>query len=351
MTPRERWNAVFRHELPDRVPTDIWATGEVFSRLFRDLNVADEGALCRKLHIDRPIHVGGRYTGPQKGNLWGLEYRPIEYGEGQGLYNEIASHPLAHMTTVEEIHAYDWPSPDWFDYSNVPAQLEANPERPVVGGGYEPFLLYCQLRGMEQAMMDLALNPEIVDATLDHIFHFHYTCNERLFEAAASCQTKGIGITYTYVAEDLGTQSSLLMSEANVDRFLKPKMKKMIDLAHEHGIFAFHHSDGAVRPLLPGMVAIGIDLLNPIQWRCDGMDRAELKASFGGKLVFHGAVDNQKTLPFGSVKDVRNEVIENIGILGAGGGYICAPCHNIQPNTPTENIVALYETVHDEGRY
>jgi uroporphyrinogen decarboxylase len=189
-------------------------------------------------------------------------------------------------------------------------------------------------------MMDLVMAPELIDAMMERIFGFWYEHNTRCFE------TLGEGvITTTYVAEDLGTQESLLMSEELVDRFLKPKMKRMCDLAHQFGIFAFHHSDGAVRPLIPGMIDIGIDILNPIQWRCAGMEREGLMADFGDRLVFHGAVDNQHTLPFGTPADVRAEVAENIAIFK--DRYICAPCHNIQPNTPTENIVALYEAAHE----
>jgi uroporphyrinogen decarboxylase len=92
------------------------------------------------------------------------------------------------------------------------------------------------------------------------------------------------------------------------------------------------------------MIGAGIDLLNPIQWRCPGMEREGLKRDFGDRILFHGAMDNQTTLPFGTVEDVRQEVLKNIRILGEGGGYILAPCHNIQPLTPPENVVAMYET-------
>jgi uroporphyrinogen decarboxylase len=118
----------------------------------------------------------------------------------------------------------------------------------------------------------------------------------------------------------------------------------MITLVHQAGGRVFFHTDGAVRSIIPDLVAVGIDVLNPIQWRCRGMDRRELKAAFGDRLVFHGGMDNQQTLPFGTVADVRREVQENVEILGAGGGYILAPCHNIQALTPPENVIAMYET-------
>ena len=127
-------------------------------------------------------------------------------------------------------------------------------------------------------------------------------------------------------------------------------MVKMIELAHAHGAKAFHHNDGAIRPLLPELIEMGIDILNPVQWRCRGMEREGLARDFGQAVVFHGAVDNQWTLPFGTPADVRRQVAENIEILAKGKGYIVSPCHNIQPNTSTENILALYDAVREFGQ-
>ena len=140
-----------------------------------------------------------------------------------------------------------------------------------------------------------------------------------------------------------------LISPAQIHEFLIPRMKRMIDLAHEAGVYVFHHSDGAVRPIIPDMIEAGIDVLNPVQWICKGMEREGLKRDFGDRLIFHGAVDNQRTLAFGSVDDVRREVLDNIRILGYDGRYIIAPCHNIQAVSPPENVVAMYETAYEEG--
>ena len=101
--------------------------------------------------------------------------------------------------------------------------------------------------------------------------------------------------------------------------------------------------DGAIRPLIPDLLDIGIDVLNPIQWRCRGMDRAALARDFGSRVVFHGGVDNQQTLPFGSPADIAREVKENLAIFSACKGYIVAPCHNIQNVSPVENVLAMYE--------
>lgn len=351
MTPRERWRAVLDRRKPDRVPTDYWATPEVTSRLKRELGCQDDWTLWQRLPTDKLVQLSPRYVGPadrsSSANIWGVRFRQVSYADGAGVYQEVCSHPLAHVTDPRQLDGYRWPSPDWFDFSDLPDRVDQVLRRghPVAVGHYEPFLLYCQLRGMEQAMLDLAERPELVEAVLERIFHFHYAMNLRAFESVGPGR-----IDVTYVAEDLGTQQSLLMGQAMVRRFLMPRMQRMIELAHQFGIRAFHHSDGAIRPLIAGMIAIGIDVLNPIQWRCAGMDRAALKRDFGDQLVFHGAMDNQQTLPFGTPQQVRHEVIENLQILGAGGGYILAPCHNLQPITPTQNILTMYAAAAGEGR-
>lgn len=138
-----------------------------------------------------------------------------------------------------------------------------------------------------------------------------------------------------------------MFSPAHIE-FLLPRMKRIIDLAHEAGVFVFHHNDGNCRRIISDMIEAGIDILNPIQWHCKDMDRQDLKREFGDKVVFHGGMDNQYTLPFGTIAEVRQEVLDNLHILGAGGGYILAPCHNIQAVTP-ENLVTIYETGYEYG--
>jgi uroporphyrinogen decarboxylase len=196
---------------------------------------------------------------------------------------------------------------------------------------------------MEQALEDLIARPEIADSILEHIAAIDLALTRRILDEA------GDSLLFSYVAEDLGTQASLIMSPRLFRRFLKPRMARMIDLVHSYGVKVFHHDDGAMRPLLPELIEIGIDLLNPIQWRCRGMEREALARDFGGRIVFHGGVDNQHTLPFGDAGDVRRQVRDNIAIFRDTKGYIVAPCHNLQANTPTANVLALYDAVREYG--
>jgi uroporphyrinogen decarboxylase len=148
----------------------------------------------------------------------------------------------------------------------------------------------------------------------------------------------------------MGGQTDLMISVRHIREFLLPGMKRMIDLAHQAGAHAFHHNDGSCWRIIPDMIGLGIDLLNPLQWRCPGMERERLKKEFGPRLVLHGGMDNQYTLPFGTVDEVRREVEDNLRILGEGGGYILAPCHNIQALTPVENVLAMYDAARELGR-
>ncbi len=346
MTPRERWLAVLTRQKPDRVPMDYWATPEASRNLMQYLGCSSMEEVYDRLHIDAVAGVGPRYVGPpppEGQDIWGVRHRQIEYETG--VYSEPVNHPLAACNSVDEIEAsYVWPSPDWWDYSDIPQQADKAGDRPIRGGGSEPFLQYCVLRGLEQAMMDLIENPDIVEYGLGKLFDLAYEMTARIYEQAPG------KVMITYIAEDMGSQESLLFSPAQIKRFLLPGMKRMIDLAHQAGAYVFHHNDGAVRPIIPTMIEAGIDVLNPIQWRCTGMDREGLKRDFGDRLVFHGGVDNQYTLARGTADEVRAEVEDNLRILGEGGGYILAPCHNIQAVSPPQNVVAMYETGYLRGR-
>lgn len=348
MTPRQRWLALLAGERPDRIPTDYQATDEVTDRLLRELQCKDIEALYRQLHIDARRYVAAtplrtHHPDDPGADLWGIRYRTIDYGSGA--YREPDHHPLAAMTEVAQIDAWRWPDPDDFDYQAISRQLDADDGyRPIHCGCFEPFLLYGYLRGLERSFEDLVLRPEIADAILGHLFDFHYHHLRRSFEA-------GDGrIDLTWVAEDLGSQFGPLISLETYRRFLMPHQINMAQLARSFGIHVMYHTDGAARLFLPDLIdRVGIEILNPIQWRCPGMEREGLVADFGDRLIFHGSIDNQQTLPFGSPDDVRAEVFESVAIYRSAR-WICNPCHNLQPNTPTENILAMYQAIHARGR-
>ena len=351
MTPRERWQAVLNGKRADRVPCDFWATGEVTARLKSELGCTSDRELWERLGVDKCIHLAPLHPLAKEDEwhiqsvfpLWHVGTREVAYQNGLGTYTETVEHPLASAQCAADVERFDWPDPCEWDVTMLRARCEEWRDYPIAGMTYEPFYLYCHMRGMEQALEDLIANPAVADAALERIFEIHAAIIRRTLEAAGDL------IDLVYVAEDLGTQESLLMSPGSFRKFLKPRIRKMIELVHSFGVRVIHHDDGAIRPLLPELIEIGIDVLNPVQWRCRGMEREGLARDFGKSLVFHGGVDNQQTLPFGTPDDVKNEVTTNIQIFRQCKGYVVAPCHNLQPNTPTANILALYEAVHESG--
>ena len=347
MTPRERWLTLLAGRECDRIVTDYWATDEFHARIKKDLDCPEDEYLWHMLGIDRPCNVCPEPRVPHhpddsQADIWGVRRRKMDYGTG--VYDEAIHCPLANAETVAEIRAFRWPRAEDLDYSSITRAIGQNAGyRPVMAWHYEPFLLYAQLRGLEQAFMDLVLNPELAEAILGHIFDFYHERNRRMLEL-------GLGqIDLFVLAEDLGSQAGPLISLDHYHRFLLPNQIRMADLARSYGCHIFYHTDGASRTFLPDLIdKVGIEILNPIQWRCPGMEREGLVRDFGGAVIFHGAMDNQYTLPFGTPAEVAAEVRENLTVFGKRR-WICAPCHNIQSVSPTANIVALFETAREES--
>ncbi len=345
MTPRERWLALLAGRQADCIPTDYQATSEVTARLLGELDCPDEESLYRKLQIDARRFVSAPWKLPHhphdpQADMWGVRYRKADYGAGA--YDEPCWHPLASAQSPADVHSFGWPDPNQFDYAAITQALEKDDGyRPIHCGCYEPFLLYGYMRGLEQAMEDLALRPRLADAILGRILDFYWEYHRRMFVAGRG------RIDLTYVAEDLGTQRGPLMSLEMYRRFLLPGQIKMAELARSFGIHVMYHSDGAIRPFLPDLIdKVGIEVLNPIQWRAAGMEREALVRDFGRHVVFHGSIDNQHTLPFGTVEDVIQEVRQSVEIY-RHARWICAPCHNLQPITPTANILAMYRAIRE----
>jgi len=342
MTSRERWRAILERKPVDRAPCDIWATNEVFEMLCKHFDCGSRWDVIDKLNIDAPYTANPIYTGPMLSkdcDIWGVKCRDVDYGTG--VYHEVAFAPLADIENIEDLKNHSWPLADWFDYSHIHQEIDAHSCRPIRAGYIEPFLIYARMRGLERAMIDLIDNIELVEYAFDFIFDFAISQFERILDVADG------QIDIAFTAEDLGSQTGPLFSSQIFRRLHKNRFQKYIDLAHQAGAYAFFHTDGACRDFIPELIEIGVDILNPIQWVCPGMERTGLKTDFSQSLVFHGGVENQNILPFGTPEDVREEVIQCFETLGANGGYICAPCHNIQPNTPVENILEMYKTIRE----
>jgi uroporphyrinogen decarboxylase len=353
MTPKERVLAVVKREPVDRLPVDLWHTPEIVAMLCEYCGVDTELEMWQALGLDKIvwdfmdyISPEGESAGAQVGaqsvgnrTMWGVPVKDVQ--AGAALYQEFTEPPLLGYEP-EEIDNYPfWPDPDHFDYEGAHTLAQRAGKHYVVIGPWVSFFeIYCQLRGIEQGLMDLALNPRLVEVTLDRIEAIQTEMMHRFFKRSADA------VDLAFISDDIGGQNGLLLSPRMWRKHLKPRLKRWCDLIHSYGITVFYHTDGGVGPLIPELIECGIDVLNPIQHACPGMDTAELKKRYGSQIIFHGGIDNQQVLPFGTAEDVRKETLHCLETLGGGReGYIVCSCHNVQPGTPLENILAMVETV------
>jgi uroporphyrinogen decarboxylase len=302
MNSRERILAVLKREPVDRLPVDLWHTPEVGAALRRHVNVADDLALYRALGLDKIVWVFVDYraeSGDHAGGLPGAEpapaggrtqrgtpLRPIQAGDAQ--YSECASAPLQEFSSAASLEGYPWwPSVERFDYEDAANRAKiAARDFAVIGPWVSLLEIYTQLRGAEQAMIDLIENEELVTAALDRIEAIQTEMMRRFFARAAQ------HLELVFISDDIASQQSLLISPAMWERHLQPRLRRWCELVHAHGLRVFYHTDGAARPLLGRILDGGVDVLNPIQHACPEMDRAGLRKEFGERVVFHGGVDN-----------------------------------------------------------
>jgi len=348
MNPRERILNAINHRPVDRCPTDIWAVPEIWQKLKQHFQTEDELEIYDKLGIDgivglSPVYRGPAFQGPDPSltyNEWGWGMRRTAYPGG--IYEEQVYFPLASAETIKDLEKFPWPDPAQYDYCGIAEKARQVPNRARMCGYTAIFYYHNNLRGLELSLMDPVLRPEFTRVLLQKISDIFNEYHRRCFESAPGL------IDLTQVTDDFGSQNGLLISPRLFDEFYRPHMQRAIDLAHSFGIQVFHHDDGDCRKLLPRLVEMGVNVLNPIQWRCGDWDLKDLKTRFGAQLCFHGGVDNQATLPFGKPEDVAREVRWIKETLGSDGtGLILAPCHNIQAITPLENILALYHAAQE----
>lgn len=357
---RERVKTAVTHREPDRVPIDFWATPEVRRVLKRRLGIDEDEALLQHLGVDFRVLAGPIYRGPAlqaadgiATDIWGVPRRTVTFGDGdhRGSYQELAGSPLAGMTSVAEIDRYPgWPSADWWDYSALAEDCRRSRGACVVFVGdrtdraaqLKPAMY---LRGIEQTMLDLSLCPELIECIIAHITAYYAEFLRRVFTAAEG------GIDIFLMGDDFGTQSAPLVSPAMWDHFFARGFQQYIDEAHRHGIAVMHHSCGSVRPLIPRFIDAGLDILQSLQPRAAGMELAGLKRDFGADLALHGSVDIQQTLPYGTPADVEAEVQSRMDAGKPGGGFIICTAHNIQADTPVDNVLALIDAYHRYGAY
>ncbi len=287
-------------------------------------------------------------------DAWGVLYRKVQ--QTSGSYMEVAYSPLANAT-LDDLKKYPWPDP------HVPGRLEetaASAKRLYeetdlalmgrFGGPIIETAVY--LMGFEQWLLCTAEAPDVAGSLLDHITDIMIAMDRIGLEASAPyLQILKVS------GEDLGTQNGLLYSPRMLRSLILPRLQRRWTAAREYldtinpSCQIMLHSCGSVRRIIPELIASGIQILDPIQPLAAEMDSFELKRDFGDKLTFHGGVDIQEVLPFGTKEDVEAEVYKRIQALGHGGGYILCSSHFIQADTPPANVVTMCEAAHKFGKY
>jgi uroporphyrinogen decarboxylase len=354
MKPRERVMMALQHEAPDRCPMQVSFTPEFADRLREDLRI--EGAALHNPHgggntyaLERALgedllltSVGwanSYYQAPRRyTDEWGVGWDSIEYATpfGAGRYTEIRHHPLADDRALEGYQPPDPHRPEL--YSEAARVVAEFREEYWIVGVTVTTVFECAwaLRGYERLLTDMALDPDRADRILDIPYDYHLAAARRLVE---------LGVDMIWIGDDVGAQQAMLISPQMWRRFLKPRMAAFIGelKAINPAVKVAYHSDGTLYPILPDLIEIGLDVLNPIQPAC--MDPARVKKEFGDRLCFWGSIDEQYTLPFGTPEQVRSEVADRLESLGRSGGLILGPTHHVQLDTPLENFWAMVHAI------
>jgi len=346
MTPRERVLAAVNHQRSDLIPADYQSLPEVTNRLIARLGLKDEEELLQYLRIDmRRIGFGyGLPDSPPDAdgyvtNMWGMRYHPEKLRLDSGA-EEV---PFTEDSTVNDVYAHPWPSADDVDYSGIYGQCERYHETyATYGCAWSPFFHEVGwLIGQENQLMWMHTRPDLVEAVTDCVVNFDLEVTRRFLDA---CRGK---LDIAYVGNDFGTQRGLYFSPGQYDRFIRPWLRKFFALAHDYGCKTMQHSCGSVRDIIPWLIEDGADILNPIQIRAAGMSLDSLVADFGDRLAFHGGIDTQHTLPFGTVDDVREQVRSYRELTRERGSYILCSSQEFMADISDENILAMYETARD----
>ncbi len=337
MKSRERVLLSLSHKEPDRVPT-----------FYRGVAVPDKYRDWLYSIVDVAPYI---YYKSPKGwepkRLNDIVFDELGVGRKQvGYYSEIVSHPLSNASDPSELEYFPWPDPldetrvegmrelviEWQNKDKITAVMTS------FGGSTGIFECSWYMTGMEKFLIDIYENPAFIEALLDKMLDIHIKLIENILLEIGDI------IDVVCTGDDLGTQNGLLISPKWYRSILKPRQKVLIDHIKKFTkAKVYYHSCGNIMPLIEDLIEIGIDILDPIQPKA--LDTKQLKKFYGDRLVFWGGIDEQEVLPFGTTEDVRREVKRRFEELGEGGGLILGPAHWIQPDTPLENIEALYEEI------
>jgi len=359
MNSRERFITTINGEISDRVPVVANLTEQLAAKLAQeldcDIQMEDSFLATRISHRDILLKLGndavlvaatrGRLKPTIKlanGNVqdeWGLEYKVV------GLYSEAVVRPLSKCETIEDLEKYSFPDPldeGRWEFANEIIPRYKNDYGIIGDLEASIFELAWNLVGMEKFIMDLATEEDYIAVLLDKIADYSTACGLKMID---------LGVDMIWAGDDVGTQKGMMLSPDMWRGHFKTRMKKMFDAfkAKNPDIKIAYHSCGCITPIIPDLIEIGLDILNPLQPMAQGMELSNLYRLYSDRLVFFGAIDVQDVLPNGSALDVENEVLRCLKATNGGRKYIIAPAHNMQPDTPIENVHAFYDAIMKHG--
>jgi len=340
MTSKERVHLSLQRKPVDRVPIFMWFHPQTTKRLGKLLQIPPEYVPLAMGDDIRQTWVSNNYAmegivheqdGQSHVDEWGVEWTRTNG------FNQISKYPLADAGE-EQLEQYKFP------FSRIDRLVDLM--KPVmefqddyfIGCDVSPcvFEMFWRLRGMEKTLMEMLLNPRLTQKMLKRCTEFSIELSE------AACRR--FELDWLWLGDDAAGQRSTLMSPDTWRRMVKPFLKQNAEVGKKHGLYVAFHSCGAIRPIIGDLIEIGVDVLNPIQCNCPGMNPLELKKEFGKDLAFMGGVDTQGVLPNGTADQVRKATAELLeGMTRDGGGYIFAASHTVPPETPDDNIFAMYD--------
>ncbi|MCJ7626451.1 MAG: hypothetical protein MUO76_23410 [Anaerolineaceae bacterium] len=382
MDSKNRLQRAINHQEPDRIPFDLGATQltgmhvtayrKLVARLgFNDLSIEigdiiqqlalPHEEVLKKLKVDMR---GLKSSSPAAFKLeiirngkhdmftdeWGVRWaKPVQ----GGLYFDMITHPLEKAQVLSDLDAYKWIDPQdesryigleekAIDYSEAGLGIVHS----SLGAGVSE--MHAWLRGYEKYYTDFYLQPDIAEYIMDRVVDIKIDYWKKIFSRI------GKYIDVVVEADDLAGQENLLISPKIYRRFIKPRHARLFAAIKDFAphVKIFFHSCGAVRPLINDLIEVGVDILNPIQKAAAGMNLGELKKEFGKYIVFWGGgVDTQRVFDGDDLELVKADVRENIASLKAGGGFVFSTIHNTQPNVPSENYLAMWDILQENGQY
>ncbi|RRJ97088.1 hypothetical protein Ga0100231_012125 [Opitutaceae bacterium TAV4] len=356
MTPKKRVLTTFANQAADRVPINYLANAGIDARLKKHFGLApdDSEGVLQALEVDFR-RVVAPYIGPKlhedipergiRVDCWGVRTQWVENESGG--YWDFCEFPLEHADE-EAVARWPMPSPDDFDYSQVEQFCRKHGSFAIsVGnpGVVDVINANGRLRGMEQTLIDLVSDEPAGLLLADRRIDIQMEVTRRIIEAS-----KG-GVDFVWMGEDLGTQIAPMISLDLYRRHLRPRHQRFIDMARSFNLPVMVHSCGSSSWAYEDFIEMGVTAVDTLQPEATNMSPEYLKTTFGGRLAFHGCISTAGPVAYGTTNEVTDYCRKTLEIMMPGGGYCFSPTHQLQDNSPVENVLAMYQVAHTHGHY